>query len=63
MTSEAVRLSAENKYNQATFAADKRSRKAECSARTGDSDSRVKLKPEHFTLGRLFVGRGFPVLR
>lgn len=48
MTSEAVRLSAENKYNQAAFAADKRSRKAECSARTGDSDSRVKLKTRTF---------------
>lgn len=30
-----IRLSTENKYNQAAFAADKRSRKAECSARTG----------------------------
>ena len=29
-----IRLSTENKYNQAAFAADKRSRKAECSART-----------------------------
>lgn len=30
-----LRLRYQNKYNQATFAADKRSRKAECSARTG----------------------------
>lgn len=30
-----LRLRYQNKYNQAAFVADKRSRKAECSARTG----------------------------
>ena len=30
-----LRLRYQNKYNQAAFAADKRSREAECSARTG----------------------------
>ncbi|MFR3344762.1 MAG: hypothetical protein ACLTS6_12535 [Anaerobutyricum sp.] len=29
----------------------------------GDSDLRAKLKPGHFTNGRLLVGREFPVLR
>ena len=29
----------------------------------GDSDPRAKLKPEHLTRGRLFVGLEFPVLR
>lgn len=29
----------------------------------GDSDPRAKLKPEPLTRGRLFVGRGLPVLR
>ena len=56
LTNEAVRLSTVHEVRQA------KPKDWAKRVSNGDSDPRAKLKPEHLTRGRLFVGR-FPVLR